>query len=157
MPIKSTTTTVGEGGRKIKKNLQNKSKHKNNKCLSWVIAVSVLSLTGSRSLPHLPRMASNTGLVSGPAVGAAQILIWSYSCVFLPLMSTELVCFLLWQLSMFFYLFHRHTVCLVGCVHLICCLYTWWEDSGSSSLATLPLGFNCGFLSTSACGSSTGV
>ena len=102
-------------------------------------------------------MASNTGLVSGPAVGAAQILIWSYSCVFLPLMSTELVCFLLWQLSMFFYLFHRHTVCLVGCVHLICCLYTWWEDSGSSSLATLPLGFNCGFLSTSACGSSTGI
>ena len=28
---------------------------------------------------------------------------------------------------------------------------------GSSSLATLPLGFNCGFISTSACGSSTGV
>ena len=26
-------------------------------------------------------------LISGPAVGAAEILIWSYSCVFLPPMS----------------------------------------------------------------------
>ena len=33
---------------------------------------------------HLPRMPSNTVLISGPAVGAAQILTWSYSCVFLP-------------------------------------------------------------------------
>ena len=38
--------------------------------------------------PHLPRMPSNTVLVSGPAVGAAKILIWSYSYVFLPPMST---------------------------------------------------------------------
>ena len=30
-------------------------------------------------------------------------------------------------------------------------------DFGSSSLATLPLGFNCGFISTSSCGLSTGV
>ena len=28
-------------------------------------------------------------------------------------------------------------------------------DFGSSSLATLPLGFNCGFIFTSACGSFT--
>ena len=35
-------------------------------------------------------MPSNTVLVSGPAVGAAQILIWSYSCVFLPPMSTAI-------------------------------------------------------------------
>ena len=40
---------------------------------------------------------------------------------------------------------------------LICSLYSWWEGFGSSSLVTLPLGFNCGFISTSACGSSTGV
>ena len=40
---------------------------------------------------------------------------------------------------------------------LICSLYSWWEDFVSSSLATLPLGFNCGFISTSACGSPTGV
>jgi len=42
-------------------------------------------------------------------------------------------------------------------VDLICSLYSWWEGFGSSSLATLPLGFNCGFISTSACGLSTGV
>ena len=50
-------------------------------------AVGVLSLIGSHSPPHLPRMPSDTVLISGPAVGAAQILIWSYSCVFLPPMS----------------------------------------------------------------------
>ena len=46
MPIKSTTTTEGEKRAKKKfffqKNLQNKSKHKNNKCFSWVTAVRVL-------------------------------------------------------------------------------------------------------------------
>ena len=58
---------------------------------------------------------------------------------------------------MTFYIFHRHRVCLVDHVGLICSLYSWWEDFESSSLATLPLGFNCGFISTSTYGSSTGV
>ena len=49
---------------------------------------------------------------------------------------------------MTFYIFRRHRVCLVDCVNLICSLYSWWEGFGSSSLATLPLGFNCGFIST---------
>ena len=35
-------------------------------------------------------MPSNTVLIFGPAVGATQILIWSYSCVFLPPMSTAI-------------------------------------------------------------------
>ena len=48
-------------------------------------------------------------------------------------------------------------VCLVDRVDLICSVYSWWEGFGSSSLATLPLGFNCGFISTSTRGSSTGV
>ena len=39
---------------------------------------------------YLSRMLSNTVLISGPAVGTAQILIWSYSCVFLPPMSTAI-------------------------------------------------------------------
>ena len=47
----------------------------------------VLSLSGSHSPPHLPRKPSNTVLIPGPAVGAAQTLIWSYS-VFLPPVST---------------------------------------------------------------------
>ena len=38
--------------------------------------------------PSPPRMPSDTVLISGPAVGAAQILIWFYSCVFLPPMFT---------------------------------------------------------------------
>ena len=60
--------------------------------------------------------------------------------------------------------FRRHsqcpstdTVCLVGRVDLVFSLYNWCEGFGSCSLATLPLGFNCGFISTSACGLSTGV
>ena len=46
---------------------------------------------------------------------------------------------------------------LVVHVDLICSLYNWWEGFGSSALATLPLGFICGFISTSACGPFTGV
>ena len=53
-------------------------------------AVRVLSLAGSCSPSHLPRMPSNTVLISGPAVGAAQILICSYFSVFLPPMSTAI-------------------------------------------------------------------
>ena len=85
--ISIMTTEVGKKGKfkkKIQKNLQNKSKRKNSKCFSWVTAVRILSFAGSHSPPHLPRMPSNTVLISGPSVGAAQILIWSCSSVFLP-------------------------------------------------------------------------
>ena len=58
---------------------------------------------------------------------------------------------------MTFYIFHRHSVCLVDHMDLICSLYSWWEGFGSSSLATLPLGFDYGFISTSTCGLSTGI
>lgn len=58
---------------------------------------------------------------------------------------------------MAFYIFHRHRVCLVDRADLICRLYCWWEGFGTSSFAALHLGFNCGFNSTSACGSSTGI
>ena len=51
---------------------------------------------------------------------------------------------------------YRHRVCLVDRVDLICSLYSWWEGFGSSSLDTLNLGFNCGFISTSACGCPLG-
>jgi len=90
-------------------------------------------------------MPSNTVLIYGPAVGAAQILIWFYSCGFLPPVSIDIgtSMFSLWELSKAFYIFHRLRVCLVDCVDLICSLYSWWERFGSSSLATLPLGFYC--------------
>ena len=42
------------------------------------------------SPPHLPRRPSNTVLIAGPSVGASLNLIWSYSCVFLPPMSTAI-------------------------------------------------------------------
>ena len=58
---------------------------------------------------------------------------------------------------MTFYIFHRHRVCLVDDVNLMCSLYSWWKGFESSPLVTLPLGFNCGFISTSACKSFTGV
>ena len=50
----------------------------------------VLSLTGSHSPLHLPRMPSKIVLISGPDVGAIQILIWFYSIKFLPPMSTAI-------------------------------------------------------------------
>ena len=97
-------------------------------------------------------------LISGPAVGAAQILIWSYSYVFLPPKSTAI------RTSAFSFVgalnnlvYSPQRVCLVDHVDLACSFYSWWEGFGCSSLATLPLGFNCGFISTSACGSSTGI
>ena len=58
---------------------------------------------------------------------------------------------------MTFYIFHRHRVCLVNHMDLLCSVYSCWGGFGSSSLATLLLGFNCGFISASACGLSTGV
>ena len=65
--------------------------------------------------------------------------------------------FSLWKRSVAFHIFHRHRGRPVDRVDLTCRLYSWWEGLGSSSLATLPLGFNCGFISPSACGSSMGV
>ena len=58
---------------------------------------------------------------------------------------------------MSFYILHRHRICLVVRLDLICSLYSWWKGFGSSSLATLPLGFNCGFISISACGLFTEI
>ena len=61
---------------------------------------------------YLPRMPPNTVLISGPAVGAAQILIWSTPvclCPQCPQLS-ELVRFLLWELSMAFYIFPRQSL-----------------------------------------------
>ena len=74
----------------MQKNLQNKSKNKNNNCFSWLTALRVLSLAGGYSSPYLPRVPSNAVVAFVPAVGALQILTWPYSCAFLPLMSTAI-------------------------------------------------------------------
>ena len=53
-----------------------------------------------------------TLLISGPAVGTAQILIWSYSYVFLPPLSTAIRASAFSFVGSFnaFYIFHRHRV-----------------------------------------------
>ena len=51
---------------------------------------------------------------------------------------------------MSFYICHRYRVCLIDRVDLIRSLYSLSEGFESSSVATLPLGFNCGFIFTSA-------
>ena len=122
----------------------------------WLTAVRVLSLAGSHSPLHLSRMPSNTVLISGPAVSAAEILICSYSSVFLPPNSTAI------RTSAFSFvgtlndlLYIPHTKSLPSWFNRQ--LYSWWEGFGSSSLVTLPLGFNRDFILTSGYGLSTGV
>ena len=117
---------------------------------------------GSQLLVSFPslwvtvHLASNTGLVSGSVVGTPETLIWSSSSFFLPLMFTSgSVLSVVGPLNVLLYI-HRHKVCLDDCVDLICSLYHWWEGFGFYSLVTLPLGFNRGFISTSACESPTG-
>ena len=92
-----TTTTSQEGEKKERK--KSKRIYRTSQKITlinafffffWVTAVRVLSLAGSHSPPYITRMPSNTVLISGPVVGAAQILIWSYSSVFLPSMSTAI-------------------------------------------------------------------
>ena len=118
-------------------------------------------------IPHCESQSIFASLGCPPILGWSPDLLWgqlrlkyglspAYCCLQCPQLP-ELVCFLLWELSLSFYIFHRYRVCLVSHVDLTCSLYNWWEGFQSSSSATLPRGFNCGFISTSACGSSTGV
>ena len=83
---------VGKGGKK-RKEIKRICKTNENVRIINVFLESLLSesfpLLG-HSPPHLPRMPSNTALVSGSAVGAAQVLIWSYARVFLPPMPTAI-------------------------------------------------------------------
>ena len=151
MPIKSTTTTErGTKGKKEKKSKRIYRTHQNIRIINVF-----LELLLSESFPLLgvtvPRMPSNTVLISGPAMRAAQILICSYSSVFLLLMSTAI------RTSVF---------SLVGALNDLLCitqtqslpswscgfnlqLYSWWEGFGYSSLVTPSPGFNCDFISTS--------
>ena len=102
---------------------------------------SILPLTGNLSPPHLPRMPSNSALVSRPAVGAAQTLTWPHPCMFLPPKCTAArakMFSLAGTLSLFVY--SRHGVCRVGGVDLVRSLASWWEALPSPSVATPPLG-----------------
>ena len=156
MPIKLPTITEGE--KTIQENLQNKSKNKNNKCfLESLLSESFPSLAVTVHLTSLwcPTLCWSLDLVWGQ-LGFLSDPAPLCSCLQCPQL-LGLVRFLLRELSMTFYIFHRHRVCLVDCVDLICSSYSWWEGFRSSSLVTLPLGFSCGFILTSACVLFTGV
>ena len=92
-----------------------------------------------------------------------SFIIWMLVRFILSLMSLRLLSVLFplfplfCSLALSFYVLHRHWVYLVDHVDLICSLYSWWEGFVSSSLVTLSLDFNCGFISTFACESSTRV
>ena len=86
--MKLTTTTEGEKKETPKESIEQVIRIINVFLES--LLSRVLSLAGSHSPLHLPKMHSNTVLISGPAVGAAHILIWSYASVFLPLVSTAI-------------------------------------------------------------------
>ena len=84
--------------------------------LEWMLS-RVLSLTGNHSPPTLPRMFSNTLLITVPGMEIAQILIWTYSYVFLlncPQLK-EPVYFPLWEVSVTFCIFHRHSLTSWSC------------------------------------------
>ena len=164
VPIRLTTTTEGGKGKKKKEKYPKKiNRISHNIRITNFFIESLLS----ESFPLLGVTVHFTSL------GWPLTLCWSLDhcwgssdCILvLPLcvlaskcpQLSEIVCFLLSEFSMTVYIFHRHRFCLVDPVDLICSLYNWWEGFGSSSLVTLPLGFNCGFISTSACGSFTGV
>ena len=119
VPIKSTTTTEGEKkGGEIQKNLQNKSKNKNDKCSSWVTAVTVHFIP----LGCPPTLCWSLDLLWGSSDSNLVLFL----CVLASnVQFSELVHFLLWELSMAFYIFHRHRVCLVDHVDLIWSLYSW--------------------------------
>ena len=166
MPIKLTATTQGvKKGKGKKKKKKSKRIYRTSKKIR-IINVFLESLL-SEFFPMLGITVHLTSLGYPPTLCWSLDLLWGQlrfwsgstpvcSCLqCLPL--SELVCFLLWELSMSFYIFHRHRVCLVDLVDLICSLYSWSEGYGSSSLATLSLGFNCGFISTFAYGLSTVV
>jgi len=162
--IKSTTTTEREEKRENKKKKKSKRIWRGSQNIR-IINVFLESQL-SDSFPSLGVTVHLTSLGFPPTPCWSLDLLRGYlrfwfgpspvcSCL-QCLQLSELVHFLSWKLSMSFHTFHRHRVCLVDCVDLICSLYSWWEGFGSSALATLPLGFNCGFISTSACRSSLG-
>src|SRR5574337_569263 len=86
------------------------------------------------TFPLLGVTVNLTSVGCPPTLCWSQDLLWGqfkfksgptpvYSCLQCPQLS-ELMCFLLWELSMSFYIFHRHRVGLVDHVDLICSLYS---------------------------------
>ena len=117
--------------KKIQMILQNKSKNKNNKCFSWVIAVRVLSLDGSHSPPHLPRMPSNTANLWTGCRGSSDSNLVLLLCVLASSVhSYQNWCIFFCGNSPWPFINYIDRVRLVDRVDLICSLYSWWEVLG---------------------------
>ena len=119
--------------------------------LESLLSESFPSLGVTVHLPSLgcpPTLRWPLALCGGSSASNLVLLLW----VLTSIAQRSEWCVFFWELSMTLYIFQRHTVCLVDRVDLIC-LYSRWEGFGSSSLVTLPLGFNCGFISPSTRGS----
>ena len=159
MPVKSTTTT--EEGKKGRKKIQRiyrtgQKMRILNVFLESLLSESFPSLGVTVHLTSLGALQHRAGL--WVCCGAAQVLTWYCSSVLLPPVSPAVRTgvFLWWERSAPVHLpqtqrlpggscgFNLQLVQLAGRL-------------GSSSSAPLPLGFSCGFISTSACGLSTGV
>ena len=110
MPILSTTATVGEKRKKKKKKKRSKRIYRVSQTIRIinVFLESLLSESFSSLgvTAHLISLGCPPTLYCSldPDVESAQILIWSYSYVFLPPMSSylvlqlsEIACFLLWE------------------------------------------------------------
>ena len=120
----------------------------------------------SESLPSLGSPALLTSLGCPPTLCwslgllRGQLRFWSgptpvCCCLRRPQLS-ELVRFLLRELSVAFYIFHRHSLLSWSCgltLHRAQLAGRVWV----AFLSPTAPGFSCGFISTSACGSSTGV
>ena len=114
------------GRKKEKKNSKRIYRTSQNIRITNVLLASLLS----ESFPSLGVTVHLTSLGCPPTLCWSLDLLWRQlrflsgptpvcSCLQCPQLS-ELVRFLLWELSMSFCIFHRHRVCLVNRVDLIC-------------------------------------
>ena len=120
------------GGKKNSRTNYRINQNKKIKCFSLISTVLFLAVN------HLclPRMPSNTRLVSGPAVGTAQTLSSGptpeCSCLQCPQLPESGIFFCGDSHSPFIH--SIHTVCPPDCVGLICSLYSWWKGERFSIL-----------------------
>ena len=84
----TTTTETGKRKKKKKKILEESTEQVKKKKRRRNVFLESLLLEPFPSLGVTVH--PNTVLISGPAVGAAHILIWSYPCVSLPPVSTAI-------------------------------------------------------------------
>ena len=159
MPIKSTTTT--ERGRKEKKKSKKIYRTSQNIRIINVFLESLLL----ESFPSLGVTVHLTSLGCPPTLYWYLDLLWGQltflsgltpmcSC-FQCLQQSELAHILLWELSVTFYIFHRQRLPNWLCGFNLLLVQVVGRF-GAFFLSHTALGFNCGFISTSAWGLSTG-